>query len=316
MNQRDDNVQPFESIDERDLHAYVDGLLDAQRMRQVQEYLKRHPDKLEQIQDYLDYNALLRQSYQPYAQEPVPRRLLSIVDQPVSSRWPAITKFAAVGVLCATSAGGGWLAAYKSGAVLPQEDGLVQSFLQQIASNSVEPVQALSVKKLDIHSTAQTDPLNWLTQKVALEMEAPDLTAAGYTIQSRRLITRGSQEFVELAYVNSSGDAVMLYMKTRWEKDAPTLEFMQKDEQSIAFWEEGPLVYALSGAPDRKRAVKIAELVRHAMTRVSSTPPQVQEIEVLPVESSGGPVQAAHDYQLQTPVAPQQPLVNGTHTSN
>lgn len=305
MSQRDGNVQPFESIDERDLHAYVDGLLDAQRARQVQEYLKRHPDKLKQVEDYRQYNELLRQAHQDVAQEPVPMRLLSIVDRPRQSLWPSITRMAAVGALCVVSAGGGWLAAMQGGLGTSGDNGLVQNFLQQIATNTSAPFESMSVKKLDIQSGEQTDPLNWLTQKVALEMEAPNLAAAGYTMQSRRLITRGAQEFVELTYVNSSGDAVMLYMKTRWEKDAPTIEFVQKDDQSIAFWEEGPLVYALSGALDRERAVKIAELVRSSMTSVSTKPPQVQDIRVMPVTPSE-PMQTTHGYRPQEPMAPAQ----------
>lgn len=305
MSQYDNNVQPFESIDERDLHAYVDGLLDAQRARQVQEYLKRHPDKCKQVADYRQYNELLRQAHQAIAQEPVPARLLSIVNRPRQSQWPSITRLAAVGALCVVSAAGGWLAAMHSGLSANSSNGLVQSFLQQVATNASAPFESMTVKTLHIQSAEQIDPLNWLTQKVALEMQAPNLTAAGYTLQSRRLITRGSQEFVELTYANSSGDAVMLYMKTRWEKDAPTIEFVQKYNQSIAFWQEGPLVYALSGALNRDRAVKIAELVRSSMTSVSSNPPQVQDIRVMPVTPSE-PMQITHGYEPQSPLAPPQ----------
>lgn len=309
MNQRDDNVQPFESIDERDLHAYVDGLLEPERARKVQDYLKRHPDKAQQVNDYAEYNEVLREAFERQAAEPVPRRLLAILERPPSPVWPAFAKFAALGVLCVMSAGGGWLAAYKSGAVVPSGESLTQNFLQQIALNASAPFEAMPVEKLNIHAPVQTDPLNWLTQKVALEMEAPDLTAAGYTMQSRRLISEGAQEFVELTYVNSSGDAVRLYLKTRWEKDAPTLEFVQQNQQSIAFWEEGPLVYALSGALDRERAVKIAELVRNSMTTVSPNPPQVQNIEVAPINPSGQ-VQASHGYPVQEPSIQPQPSVN------
>ena len=307
MSQFDDNVQSFESIDERDLHAYVDGLLDAQRTRQVQEYLKRHPDKYQQVADYRQYNELLRQAHQAAAQEPVPAGLLSIIHRPRQSHWSSITRTAAVGALCVASAAGGWLAAIHSNSGAHGANGLVQNFLQQIASNASAPFESMAVKTLNIQSAGQTDPLNWLTQKVALEMEAPNLIAAGYTLQSRRLITRGAQEFVELTYVNSSGDAVMLYMKTRWEKDAPTIEFVQKDNQSIAFWEEGPLVYALSGALDRDRAVRIAELVRSSMTSVSNTAPQVQDIPAMPVTPSE-PMQLTHGYEPQSPLASPEPL--------
>jgi len=281
MTSTNDNIRPFETIDERDLHAYVDGLLDDHRARKVEEYLKRHPEKTTEVQDYIEFNKLLRKAYEHETDKPVPQRLLSVLNRPVRNIWPAVSKVAAVVILCALSAGGGWLGAYQSGGVVSKEDGMVRNFLHQVALNTEPLFEAMPVQKLEINTETQTDPLNWLTQKVALEMQAPNLTQVGYTLERRRLVTRGPQEFVELKYTNSSGDAIKLYMKTRWEKDAPTIEFAQKENQSIAYWQEGPLVYALSGALDRGRAAKIADLVRTSMTDVPNKPPHVQDVQIL-----------------------------------
>lgn len=312
MTTTNDNIKPFETIDERDLHAYVDGLLDDHRARKVEDYLKRHPEKASEVQDYIEYNNLLRKAYEHEADEPVPQRLLSILNRPGRSIWPAMGKVAAVVVLCAISAGGGWVGAYKNGGIVSKEDGMVRNFLHQVAINTEPPFEAMPVQKLEINAGAQADPLNWLTQKVALEMQAPNLTQAGYTLERRRLVTRGPQEFVELRYTNSSGDPIKLYMKTRWEKDAPTIEFAQKENQSIAYWQEGPLVYALSGSLDRTRAAKIAELVRTSMTDVPDRPPQVQDVQIMapqsiqPVQPIGQP-QPNYGSQPVAPIAPVTP---------
>ncbi|WP_281300489.1 MULTISPECIES: hypothetical protein [unclassified Iodidimonas] len=281
MTTSNDKIQPFEVMDERDVHAYVDGLLDGPRASKVEAYLKRHPDKAAEVEDYMEYNRLLRQAYEHAADEPVPQRLLAVLNRPVRKMMPTIGKVAAVFALCALSAGGGWLGAYHSGDIVSSEDGMVRSFLQQVALNAEPSFEAMSVEKLEINSSHQTDPLNWLTQKVALEMQAPNLTQAGYMLQGRRLVTRGPQEFVELKYTNSSGDSVNLYIKTRWEKEAPTIEFAQKESQSIAYWQEGPLVYALTGSLDRTRAAKIAELVRNSMTDVPDHSPHVQDVQII-----------------------------------
>ncbi len=310
MTTTNDNIQPFETIDERDLHAYVDGLLGDHRARKVKEYLNRHPEKAAEVQDYIEYNKLLRKAYEHEADENVPQRLLSVLIRPVRNIWPAVGKVAAVVVLCALSAGGGWLGAYSSGGVISKEDGMVRNFLHQVALNTEPPFEAMPVQKLEINAGTQTDPLNWLTQKVALEMQAPNLTEAGYTLERRRLVTRGPQEFVELKYTNSSGDAIKLYMKTRWEKDAPTIEFAQKENQSIAYWQEGPLVYALSGSLDRSRAAHIAELVRGSMTNVPNAPPQVQDVQIIAPQSVQ-PLQPIKQPQVNygvPPVVPVTPL--------
>ncbi|NCC22958.1 MAG: anti-sigma factor [Alphaproteobacteria bacterium] len=307
MTTTNDNIQPLETIDERDLHAYVDGLLDEHRARKVEDYLKRHPDKAAEVQDYIAYNKLLRKAYEQEADEPVPQRLLSILNRPVRNIWPAVGQVAAVVVLCALSAGGGWLGAYQSGGAVSKEDGMVRSFLHQVALNAEQPFEAMPVQKLEINAETQTDPLNWLTQKLALEMQAPDLTQAGYTLERRRLVTRGPQEFVELKYTNSSGDAVRLYMKTRWEKEAPTIEFARKEGQSIAYWQEGPLVYALSGPLDRNRAAQIADLVRGSMTDVPNKPPHVQDVQIVAPQPVH-PVQPVQQPQVNYGIQPVMPL--------
>ncbi|MEX2616753.1 MAG: hypothetical protein WD767_11720 [Alphaproteobacteria bacterium] len=308
-----DNIQPLEIIDERDLHAYVDGLLDDRRARKVEEYLKRHPEKAAEVRDYIEYDKLLRKACEDETDAAVPQRLLSILGRPAGSMLPAVSRIAAVVVLCVLSAGGGWLGAYQSGGVVSKEDGMVRNFLNQVAANTEPPFEAMPVQKLEINAETQTDPLNWLTQKVALEMQAPNLSPAGYSLEQRRLVTRGSQKFVELKYTDSSGAAIRLYVKTRWEKDAPTIEFAQEADQSIAYWQEGPLVYALSGALDRRLAVKIAEMVRTSMTDVPDTSPQVQDVQImapqpvqplLPVQPVQQP-KTDYDAQSVSPIAPQ-----------
>lgn len=78
------------------------------RARKVEEYLKRHPEKAAEVQDYIEYNKLLRKAYEHETDEPVPQRLLSVLNRPVRNIWPAVGKVAVVVVLCALSAGGGW----------------------------------------------------------------------------------------------------------------------------------------------------------------------------------------------------------------
>lgn len=314
MKTTNDNIQPFDAITERDLHAYVDGLLDARRRKKVEAYLERNPEIAEEVQDYIAYNRLLAGAYKNTEGETIPPRLLSVLNRPVKDIWPAVMKAAAVIVLCVLSAGGGWLGAYQAKG--PQGgDKMAGSFLHQIASNTEPHYDGASVEALNVNTGVQTDPLNWLTQKVALEMQAPNLTQAGYALERRRLIMRGKQEFVELKYGNQAGETIKLYMKTRWEKEPPTIEFARRNGKSIAHWQEGPLVYALTGTLDRKNAAQIADLVRKAMTDVPSEAPHVQNVQILAPQYRQAPQQAPKQVgqppgtvQNGTNTPPQQPL--------
>lgn len=108
----DTNIRQFDTIDERDLHAYVDGRLDARRSRQVEAYLARHPEISAEIQDYIAYNDLLGSVDSDIVQAPVPPHLLNTLRQSGKRTiGSGMIRAAAVIVLCLLSASGGWIAA-------------------------------------------------------------------------------------------------------------------------------------------------------------------------------------------------------------
>lgn len=106
------NIRTFDTIGERDLHAYVDGQLDARRSRQVEAYLARNPEIAAEIQDYITYNDLLGSVGNELDKAPVPPHLLNTLRKPGrSATWTGVTRAAAVIALCLFSAAGGWIAA-------------------------------------------------------------------------------------------------------------------------------------------------------------------------------------------------------------
>jgi len=305
-----DNIRPFDAISERDLHAYVDGQLNERSRRRVEAWLAQHPDAAEEVRDYMRYNALLREAYQGAETEPVPLRLLSVINRSPRRLAPAALRTAAVVLLCALSAGSGWQAAVNQYSAAGTGNSMVENFLQQIASNDHSagtiPGPDSQIEKVALNMSGQIDPLNWLTQKVALEMQAPDLSPAGYRLEGRQLITRNGQEFVALTYRNNDDDNIGLFMKTRWDKQPPIIEFMHQNDTAIAHWQEGPLVYALTGTMTQDGAVQIADLIRNAMSHVpASTDIQAPELphDILKLK----PQPVAPPLTAQTAPAPASP---------
>lgn len=292
----EDNISSFENITDYDLHAYVDGQLDVRRRKTVEAYLDRHSDAAARVRDYMAYNDLLKQAHDGIADEQVPHRLMSVLYRTRKSIFPVMMKTAAVLALCLVSASGGWFSAQQSqpaGQVMAAADNdVVGRFLQQVSLNTLQKPDEM----LDINAGIKTDPLNFLTQKVALEMQAPDLTAAGYSIQGRRLVTGGEQEFVELSYGNGAGETVKLYMKTRWDKEIPDIKFNRQNNHGIAFWQEGPLVYALRGDMNETEATRLADLIRVSMTKADDVTAPVQNVEVIAPQSV-----TPQQPQVQTP---------------
>lgn len=280
MTEKDSDIQFFNGIRERDIHAYIDGHLDARREKLVEAYLDHNPEVAAEVRDYIEYNMLLKEAYAPVEEEDVPARLMAALNRPARNFWQPMMKMAAVVALCALSVGLGRMSAYQG------QDGaagneMVNHFLQQIATNSAGDLYTeASLATLDVGTNVEADPLNWLTQKLALEMQAPDLASAGYVMTGRRLVTRGTQEFVELTYQGDDQKELQIYMKTRWDKQPPAVEFAHQDGTSIAYWQEGPLVYAVTGVLNEQNATEIAGLVRESMASMPKAPQQVQELVI------------------------------------
>lgn len=72
------------SIDEADLHALVDGELDAERRRKVEDHVLAHPEHAALVEGWRRQNAALRAAFEPVALEMLP---LSLKD--ATTRAPA-----------------------------------------------------------------------------------------------------------------------------------------------------------------------------------------------------------------------------------
>ncbi|TXI20366.1 MAG: hypothetical protein E6Q67_09335, partial [Roseateles sp.] len=62
-------------ISEQDLHAFVDQALDAERRREVQAYVDRHPEAAARLAQIASQRQALRSALAPIADEPIPERL-------------------------------------------------------------------------------------------------------------------------------------------------------------------------------------------------------------------------------------------------
>ncbi len=113
MTQQKNNIYTFDLIDERDIHAYIDGQLDEARLKKVEAYLQKHPDIAAEVEDYVRYNRMLGMMAQDITEETVPPRLMQILQKPVRPEIAPMAKIAAVAMLCLLSASAGWIGAQR-----------------------------------------------------------------------------------------------------------------------------------------------------------------------------------------------------------
>ena len=63
-----------QTVSERDLHAWVDGVLESEHHRQVEAYLADRPEEAGRLAAYREINDALHEQFDPVLAEPVPAR--------------------------------------------------------------------------------------------------------------------------------------------------------------------------------------------------------------------------------------------------
>lgn len=188
---------------------------------------------------------------------------------PLEQGWQQVAMAAGVGAVALLT---GWSIGAGSSAQQQPE----KAFAALSATPAAAPLPAESGSlKLTSLAEAQSanKPLNWLTQKVALEIQAPDLSAMGYSLTDRRLVSVDGKEAVLLAYKNTQGKEMKLFIKSRWQEAAPVVHYQQNGGAATAFWEDGTLTYALSGDPlTEATSTQLAEKIRQSMGNTATQP--------------------------------------------
>lgn len=85
-------MSPSAFIEEADLHALVDGELDAERRRKVEDHLLQHPEHAALVEGWRRQNAALRAAFEPVAHEMLPPSLKDAVSRaPAPAQGPIET---------------------------------------------------------------------------------------------------------------------------------------------------------------------------------------------------------------------------------
>jgi anti-sigma factor RsiW len=252
---------------EIDLLAYADGLLDSDPLRkaEVETYLREHPTEAARVHAYMEQNAQIRAHFEQVLEEPVPPRLKTAVEPHVAAigaRRVAQLGIA-VSLMLAVAAVGWWLGVTMQGPS-PQ----VQGFLHQAVSTYRLGEQGGPPDLAPVKASL----LGWFSERIAPELQPPDLSDQGYTLVDRRLMTRGGRHAVQLNYANAQGHRINLVWGTRWQEDEiPKLRIMEDGEVMVAYWLDGPMIYGLVGQLKRDQLLELAKTVRRSLRLIQDT---------------------------------------------
>ncbi|ANH68346.1 anti-sigma factor [Mitsuaria sp. 7] len=200
---------------EEDLHAFVDGALDAARRKEVQDHLDRDPDAATAVTRLIAQRQLLRSAFSPIVDEPVPERLqlktlLAQRREPPTWQWRL-----AAAVLIALGVGsvGGWQVRdrWEPSSGIAALAGEARSSYLAYAADAPEDLDRERLLRL-------------VSDKLQRPVEIPDLSAAGYRFAGGRLVATVHGPAGMFFYDRTDGTRMAVMLRPMAvEKEAPMM---------------------------------------------------------------------------------------------
>ena len=257
-------------VRDEDLHAYVDGYLDAPRRRIVEAYLQTDRAAAARVADWAEQNRRLSALFDPVLDEPIPPQLAAAIArarQRTTPAWSAggwaMRAAASFAILAIGAALGFGAARYTGGETVPTLEATLPMEAQTAFKVYVgERRHAVEVAAADVDHLTQ-----WLSNKMKTKVRPPDLAPLGWTLLGGRLLP--SREGPACLFIyedkDKAGRRVMVYLVSNANNEGTTIQFRDQGGVRSLYWLEGPLGYALTGTLERDELMPIANVVKEKM---------------------------------------------------
>lgn len=233
-----------DAITERDLLAYADDRLPAERRARVEAWLAERPKRAAEVAAWRRQNGRLKALYGSVADEPVPDRLsvhgLAASAAPPTGIW--VRRAAAILLVLGLGVAGGWLARGSmplTGAALP---GLVD---EAVAAHSLYAGEV--VHPVEVRAAEENHLKAWLSKRLDRPLTVPNLETRGFRLVGGRLLPAGRAPAAQFMYQNAAGVRVTLYIVPAKDAGETSFRYAQLDKLEAFFWNDETIRCALVG---------------------------------------------------------------------
>ena len=249
-------------ISTEDLHAFVDGQLDADRHAAVAEHLAAHPDAAAKVAAYQSQNEAIAALFGPAGNEPVPAHLspFSLAAGIRQERGRFWQMAAAAVLVFAVGIGAGYALRGPSVPVLAPDERLIAAAVdahQLFVEQKRHPVEVAATEKAHLTS--------WLSSSLDRRLAMPDLSGVELTLVGGRLLPSGSNAAAQIMYETASGDRVTLYITPRLSDEAEAARFEQIGTLTAYYWATDAITCTVVGNITQAEAVRIGDAVAVAL---------------------------------------------------
>lgn len=243
-------------ITDEELHAYVDGFLDAERRAAVDHYLRRSPEVAQRVSNYGAQRDDIRAALARRAVEPIPASLnLHRLVEARLARRPSWWRIAAAVLLAfALGGGGGWFFGSRTPTGL---DTLVQD-----AAASYMVYTADEHRPVELWAAERADLARWLSKRLERPVSPPDLSGVGYELLGGRLVATGSGPAALFMYENGRGTRLTLFVRPMSVGRTTPIEDVDVGDLDGCAWIDKGVGYALIAAEPYSRLEALSEHAR------------------------------------------------------
>ncbi len=244
-----------------ELHAYVDGVLPADRRDAVEAWLATHPEDAAHVAEWRAQADAIRARYGAVGQEPAPERF-DLKRLTRSGRgWRAVAAAALIAALVGGIAG--WLA---HGAAAVAQYGLEQFTSEALNAHKLyiaEVRHPIEVRAGEEHL------MPWLSLRVGTTLRAPNLESYSLKLLGGRLLPGLNGPAALFMYETPTGERYTFYC-SRSNAARTALRYNTAGDAAAVLWVESDIGYVVSGPAERSRLLDIAQT---AYQQMESRPP-------------------------------------------
>lgn len=241
---------------EDDLHAYVDGQLESDRVSALEAWLEAHPDAAEQVAEWQAQNAGIKALFG--AEPPAPRRADEEIVKRLARNQRGPSRAIAAGI--ALFVVGGLTGAALTNLDLSKSSAYVETLPEASKANYL--IYSGEVRHpVEVAANEEQHLVTWLGKRIGRTFSAPDLSSQGYRLVGGRLIPYAGKPGAMLMYENDSGQRMTVMIGTNSSERGTNFRFEEADGVSTFYWIDNGFGFALSAPIGREALLSLAELI-------------------------------------------------------
>lgn len=248
---------PRPGLSEDDLHAYVDGLLDDERRREVEAWLAADPEAAARAAQWRRQNAGLEALFGGKASAlPGDAERVAQLMRPPRRRFGWFAAAAAVVMFIAGTATGRLTASVPT----PSQDPVELAASLPREAGAAHLIYASEVRHpVEVGADEEAHLVAWLGKKLDHPLTTPDLAQLGYHLVGGRLVPTAGRSGALLMYEDAAGERLTLLVGQNVGNRETGFRYASEGAVETFYWIDGPLGYAISGEVERSRLQTVAD---------------------------------------------------------